>query len=202
MMNQSTISIPDWTDDGVIPPFWGELDSPDSIPSPYHAPLAELVSRFGNSEERRELLLGLLGYRSVLHNAGITRGFQWIDGSFVEDIENGERNRPPDDIDIVTFFYIPDGHTQTSFIEAFPHLFDQDTDDSMKCVFSVDAHIYPLNHTDPETLIRRSAYWYGVWSHRREDTLWKGFVQVDLDDSEDERAQVTLDRISGEEGGQ
>lgn len=193
-------AIPDWDDEGVLPPFLGELGSPDGIPSPYSAPLVELVSRFGNSEERRELLIGLLNYRSVLHNAGITRGFQWVDGSFVEAVER-LRNRPPEDIDIVTFFYIPDGHTQESFIAAFPYLFDQETADTMKYTFSMDAHIYPLNQTDPETLIRRSAYWYGVWSHSRKDTLWKGFVQVDLNDSEDERAWVELNRLSNEAGG-
>lgn len=35
-----------------------------------------------------------------------------------------------------------------------------------------------------ERLTRHSAYWYSVWSHRR-NQLWKGFVQVDLAPGED-----------------
>lgn len=131
-----------------------------------------------------------------MHRAGLTQGFQWVDGSFVENIESLE-NRPPKDIDVVTFFYIPDGHTQERLGAEVPHIFDTG---AMNDMFGVDAYIIPLNGDAPETLVRLSAYWYGVWSHRR-NMLWKGFVQVDLDDGEDERARAALNRISGEEGG-
>ena len=200
MMNENTIPIPDWNNDGVLPPFLGEFDSPYGIlPSPYPAQIVELVSRFGNSEERRELLLGLLDFRSELHKAGLTRGFQWVDGSFVEDVENENlRNCPPGDIDIVTFFYIPDGHTEESLVEAFPDLFDRC---AMRARFGMDAFPVLLDQTDPETLVERSAYWYGVWSHRRDDLLWKGFIQIDLADSEDECARAEINKLISEEGG-
>ena len=112
----------------------------------------------------------------------------------MEDVENF-RNRPPSDIDIVTFFYIPDGHTERSLYKAFPSIFNLDI---TKFMFCMDAHRVPLDQDDLEMLIRRSAYWYGVCSHRSGDLLWKGFVQIDLDDSEDERARAALNRLSGE----
>ena len=194
MMNQN--AIPDWGDDGVIPP----IDPADPVSderSPYIVSLFDLLARFGNTKPRRNILKGLLDFRAELHRAGLTQGFQWIDGSFVEDIENLE-NRPPGDIDVVTFFYIPDGHTQESLGAAAPHIFDTD---AMNDMFGVDAYIYPLNQTALETIVKRSAYWYGIWSHRRGDLLWKGFVQIDLDDGEDERARAALDKIRGKEGG-
>ena len=196
MMNRNTIPVPEWDGDGVIPP----LDLADPVSdkrSPYIVSLLDLLARFGNTEPRRDILSGLLDFRAELHRAGLTQGFQWIDGSFVEDVENLE-NRSPGDIDVVTFFYIPEGHTQESLGTAVPHIFDTV---AMNDMFGVDAYIYPLNQTTPETLVRRSAYWYGIWSHRRGDMLWKGFVQVDLDDSDDERARAALNRLSNETGG-
>jgi hypothetical protein len=44
---------------------------------------------------------------------------------------------------------------------------------------------------DPERLTRQSAYWYSVWSHRR-NQRWKGFVHVDLAPSADATAAATL----------
>jgi hypothetical protein len=37
---------------------------------------------------------------------GLDNGFQWIDGSFVEDVEKS-RGRAPGDVDIVTFAHRP-----------------------------------------------------------------------------------------------
>lgn len=191
MMNE--ITIPDWNDEGAIPPI--DPANPVSVErSPYIVSLFDLLACFGNTEPRRVLLKGLLDFRAELHKAGITRGFQWINGSFVEDVEN-LRGRPPSDIDIVTFFYIPDGHTHEDLDKVLP---DPGT---VKATFGMDAFIVTLNQTDPEILVKRSAYWAGVWSHRRDDFLWKGFVQIDLDDSEDERTRAELNRLRSEEGG-
>ena len=43
--------------------------------------------------------------------------------------------------------------------------------------------------------VQSIAYWYSMWSHRR-DGLWKGFVQVDLDSAQDADARAVLN-ISG-----
>ena len=45
---------------------------------------------------------GFLRYRNALHEHGFVDGFQWINGSFSENIEDRE-GRSPNDIDVVTF---------------------------------------------------------------------------------------------------
>ena len=74
--------IPDWDSSGVIPAnIYGKPASP------YGVSLSDMVARFGGTESRQRLLTGLLDFRAELHNAGLVRGFQWIDGSFMENVE-------------------------------------------------------------------------------------------------------------------
>jgi hypothetical protein len=58
-----------------------------------------------------------------LHAAGIIDGFQWLDGSFLENIESLE-SRSPRDIDVVTFYYLPPNQTQKALLNGYPQLFD------------------------------------------------------------------------------
>lgn len=199
-MNDNTPnSIPDWDAEGIIPPRDHECPASQER-SPYRASLINLVRRFGNTDNRRTLLSGLLDFRAELHKAGLTRGFQWIDGSFVEDVENRkECPHPPKDIDVVTFFYIPDGQTQASLYGEFPVLFDSF---AAKERYGVDAYPVPLNQTVPENLVENVTYWYSLWSQSRSEVEWKGYVQVDLDASQDAGARAELGRMINEEGGQ
>ena len=136
----------------MSPPF---LDNPASSRdrSPYRASLVDVVARFGGSESRRRLLSGLLDFRAALHAAGAVRGFQWIDGSFVENAEFS-RGRAPGDIDAVTFFHVPEGYTEESFANAFPDFFNPS---AMKWDFGVDAYLATVNLNNPETIARRAA---------------------------------------------
>jgi hypothetical protein len=68
--------------------------------------MTALVQRFAASRERLDILRGLLEYRAALGAIGIVQGFQWLDGSFVEDVEV-TKGRPPSDIDVVTLAYRP-----------------------------------------------------------------------------------------------
>lgn len=95
----------------------------------------------GKTEARRRLLAGLLNFRVALHEAGLVEGFQGIDGSFVENVEERE-SRSPEDIDLVTFFSIPGGHTQETLLKRFPGLFDNSR---LKIDYSVDAYFIPLS---------------------------------------------------------
>ncbi len=82
----STLPIPDWTADGILPPV--DLADPTSIVrSPYRVDLTDFALRFASSAERITIIDGLLKYRSELHAVGLTRGFQWIDGSLLENVE-------------------------------------------------------------------------------------------------------------------
>jgi hypothetical protein len=190
------MTIPSWTTAGVLPPF--DARNPTSGDrSPYAASLTEVVSRFGDTPERRVLLDGLLRYRAGLHRAGLLVGFQWLDGSFAEQIELLE-GRPPNDVDVVTFYHLPAGKSQHDVVRAAPEVFPLNgpAKAAFKASFHVDAYAVHLDAA-PEILAGRSVYWYGVWSHRR-DRLWKGFLQVDLaptDDADASKALATLNNV-------
>src|SRR3546814_15716743 len=89
--------------------------------------MTEVVCRFSASAELIAIVRGLLDYRAGLAGIGVVQGFQWIDGSFVEDCET-VRQRPPSDVDVVTFAYRP--HTaiaNQAWLQLFmnsKHLFD------------------------------------------------------------------------------
>ena len=141
----------------------------------------------GNTPERRVLLQGLLSFRSDLRAIGIVSGFQWVNGSFAENIEMRDR-RAPGDIDVVTFYHIPNGYTQSTIQARHPSLF---SNRDIKSRHHVDAFFVALNDTSPEYIVNMSAYWYSMWSHTY-DNVWKGFVQIDLDGSEDSQANDQL----------
>ena len=185
-----TSGVPDWDYNGLIPA--SDPDAPVSrARSPYAATLPALAARFGHTEPRRRLLFGLLDFRAALRQAGLERGFQWIDGSFVTNIEETAEQRAPNDIDVVTFLYIPDGHTGDTLTANFPTLFDRDY---AKANYSVDAYFAQLNAIPAEEIIAQSTYWYSLWSHTR-DRLWKGYLQVSLSGNADAEARTELARM-------
>lgn len=178
--------IPDWDASGILPASYeGEPASP------YEVSLIDLVTRLGDTGARRRLLVGLLDFRAELHDAGLAQGFQWIDGSFAENIEEVE-NRPPRDIDVVTFSHIPENYTQETLMRQFPDVFNHQ---AIKDTFKIDSHFVFLNQVSSERLIRLSMYWNNLWSHRRGDFLWKGYLQVDLAGGQDFEARVELERL-------
>ncbi len=129
------------------------------------------------------ILLGLLDFRAVLHRLGLRQGFQWVDGSFLENIEQLE-NRTPNDIDVVTFVpsmaRIPERELDAELDHA-----------TLKGRYSVDAYFVETDELSTELLVGVSAYWYSVWSHRRTN-LWKGFLQISLDPSDDQTVREQL----------
>src|SRR5437868_13267322 len=96
------MGIPAWTAEGVLPPI-AVAEPTSTLRSPYVVRLSKVVLSFGTNPERRAILEGLIEYRAALHAAGLVRGFQWLDGSFLEQVELLE-SRPPNDIDVVTFY--------------------------------------------------------------------------------------------------
>lgn len=153
----SNVAIPDWNSLGVLPPI--NPTTPTSLDrSPYVVSPTNLLLRFGTSTDRQTIFKGFLKFRSALHNAGLIDGFQWVNGSFLEDIENIE-GRKPVDIDVVTFFHLPDGETQEQIATASPNLFKRSF---TKNTYHVDAYFVQLNSNSPEWLVERSAYWYSM----------------------------------------
>lgn len=113
-----------------------------------------------------------------MRRSGIPGGFQWIDGSFLEDAET-VRGRPPADIDLVTFASMPPGITARDFHNRHADLFDPRL---TRPRFGCDAYFVDLGlgARRPDLLVMQSRYWYGLFSHQRASGLWKGMLQIDL----------------------
>ena len=184
------VNIPQWDARGLLPPC-NSVAPTSADRSPYRVSLQELVPFFAVSAERVRILQGLLAYRAALHAAQLVQGFQWLDGSFFEYIELIE-SRPPGDIDVVTFHAMPAGETQVTLKLANPALFPVNLAErvALKQAYHVDAFTQSLG-ANPEFLVGRSAYWYSVWSHRR-DMRWKGYVEIDLAPHHDAVAAASL----------
>lgn len=180
--------IPLWTMAGVLPPIRPGQLGHSTDRSPYCVSLEQVVDRFSLTSERNKILDGLLKYRAALHQMGLVSGFQWLDGSFMENIEVME-SRPPKDIDVVTYAYLPAGETQQTLDAKAGQLFDHA---HVKQTYFVDAYPQFLGQPMTPPNVKKVSYWYSMWAHRR-DGLWKGFIQVDLDPSEDSAARLLLD---------
>lgn len=135
--------------------------------------ILELVTAFATSLERAKLLRGFLEYRQELLNHGLS-GFQWINGSFTEDVER-LHSRAPRDIDVVTFLAY--GSQTPSQADIHRLFLDRQ---NLRATYGVDSYAVELSFpTQP--LISLSNYWYGLWSHTRNGHSWKGFLHVPLD---------------------
>ncbi|MBF0464565.1 MAG: hypothetical protein HQK88_00265 [Nitrospirae bacterium] len=190
-----TNTIPDWNHQGVLPPI--NVNNPTSVDrSPYLVSITDIVLRFGTTTQRKGILSGLLTFRANLYSAGLIEGFQWIDGSFLENIEIIE-GRSPIDIDVVTFFHLPSGKTQQDILSAHPRLFNPV---HTKADHHVDAYFVHLDSNKLELLVQHFTYWYSMWSHRR-NNQWKGYLQVDLSQIDDSTAKANLDEMK-DQGGQ
>lgn len=180
--------IPKRNSTGVLPPISPGAAGHSSERSPYQVTMSEFVDEFAFSEKRRAILNGLLNYREALYRLGITNGFQWINGSFIEDIEKLE-NRPPNDVDLVTFFHLPHGTDQQEILEKHSDLF---MPNQLKEKYLVDGYTCLLGEPMENRHVKQVSYWYSMWSHRR-NGLWKGFLEVVFSEREDELARKILD---------
>lgn len=188
--------IPPFNHSNVLPPFLGSDARAAAQTSPFEVSMRELVERFCHLEGRRALLDGLLNYRAALKNLGFVRGFQWVDGSFAEDVEASEK-RAPNDIDLVTFSYAPDGLSSTQIarlLNEHPHVFRAE---QAKATFGCDAYIVPLDKS-PEVLVKRTSYYFNLFSHRRGDHVWKGLLQIPLVSDDAEARELLENTQSGD----
>jgi len=181
------MAIPPFNIDGVVPPFVGARGPGGSSAdmSPYVASALEIVVFFGSSNLRKSILRGWLAHRAAVRAIGFDRGFQWVDGSFVED-------KVPGDVDVISFFYRPlAASTQTqlfALMQANVELFKRPL---VKTKYKVDLMLVDLNGS-PEALVEATRYYFGLCSHRRVDHLWKGMIRVNLGDLTDEAAALSV----------
>jgi hypothetical protein len=182
--------IPPFNLSGVLPPFVGPTPASPGGGSPYLTSMSEVVGRFATTMERSAILDGLLNYRAILSSLGISQGVQWIDGSFVEDVEI-TRGAPPRDIDIVTLAHRPASIASPaeweSFVSDHPEVFDAA---QAKADFKCDAYYVDLG-AEPMQMLEAAVYFHGLFSHQRVTSLWKGILAVPLA-SDDAAAHLFL----------
>jgi hypothetical protein len=184
-------AIPEFDANMVLPPFVGESAARPDIQSPYLCSASALLSRFGTTPERRELIDKFLKFRRGIQEAGLTTGFQWLDGSFLEDVETKE-GRPPKDIDVVTVFWGYDIAALQAIATKFPAFFDAN---KAKADYTVDHYL--LDASAPiETVLLRACYWFRLLSHNRKG-VQKGILQISL--SESAGAAVPLENTQQEQ---
>lgn len=180
--------IPELNQSGVLPPFIPEQGPTDPASmAPYRSTMSEFVFRYAQSPERITILKGLLKYRQQLKDIGVTEGFQWLDGSFVENVELN-LNRPPNDIDVVTFATMPTKNTEDlrSLMQNNQELFVSDVSKEKYCC---DAYFVDLN-AHPIHIVNSTKYWFGLFSHQRESYLWKGMIEIPIVCDDNEALQI------------
>jgi hypothetical protein len=166
--------IPAFDHNLVVPPHIGNPADGSHLVSPYPATTVELVQRFATSSQRVEILKGFINFRERLQSQGLIAGFQWLDGSFLEDIEKQE-NRAPNDLDLITFYYGYDQLFQTHLYQQLPEFRDRDL---AKQNFGLD-HFGFDTGLHPEITIEITRYWVQIFTHNR-NKVWKGMVRIEL----------------------
>jgi len=183
---------------GVLPPFFPEGSPTDpNAMSPYVVSPEELVNQFGTNNERLGILRNFFELREEFRNVGIDSGVQWIAGSFVEDCE-AIRQRPPNDIDIITFIQRPPQYNEDpdgwrALLSTNKHLFKPRW---AKERFGCDSYVFDIG-VNPRLTVSQSRYWFGLFSHQRDTYLWKGALQIELADC-DEAARALLNGDAGD----
>jgi hypothetical protein len=142
--------------------------------SPYRCTSLELCQRFSSSPERVAILRGFLAFRQQLQTLGLIEGYQWLDGSFLEDVEARE-SRPPNDIDILTLYWGYDIPFQQTVIQQLPEFRDRKL---AKKNYKVDHFGLDVGHS-PQSTVELLRYWLQLFTHNR-DAVWKGMLRVDL----------------------
>ncbi|MBZ0161820.1 MAG: hypothetical protein K8H74_03820 [Notoacmeibacter sp.] len=174
--------IPEFADHGALPPYISGHPTTPSARSPYPATMMEVVERFCTSLDRAKLLKGLNQYRKHLHSGGFISGTQWIDGSFIENVE-AMRKRSPSDIDVVTLFSRPLKYQvePNSWAKDYENYIFGAFFDTRKMISAYRCDTYGVDlDAGARALVRNSTYWFGLFSDIRGSTEKKGIVEIPL----------------------
>ena len=191
------MTIPSFDARGLLPPFLG-LDETTPARSPYDAMMSELVAALGTTPERQNLLYGLIEYRALLRNFGYIDATQFIDGSFVENVE-GREGRAPGDIDVFTFAALPvqyHGNPALWASAGFPQWQSEIVNQTLnKQRYQLDTYGAIVSHGGLMGMMNATIYWYSLFSHKRVTHDWKGFVRIPLNPLDDQAARQMI--VSG-----
>ncbi len=179
--------IPNFDHNNVLPPHLGNPTDRTHL-SPYPCSILELCHRFSTSNNRVQILKNYILFRQRMNALGIIYGFQWLDGSFLENIEVSE-GRPPRDLDVVTFFGGLSIADQTNIRANFPEFANPSL---AKNNFSLDH--YPVDYSyNPDVTVEQTRYWLQLFTHNRVG-VWKGILRLSLNTPIDD--QHALDYLN------
>lgn len=184
-----TSVIPAFNHNLVLPPHAGDPRQRGDL-SPYPCTTLDLIQRFSTSAERIVILRGFLAFRTRLTNAGLLNGYQWLDGSFLEDVEQSE-SRSPNDLDLLTIYWGYDTAFQSILVQKFPEFADRKLSKQNYCLdhFPVDAGY------KPDVTVENTRYWIQLFTHNR-NGVWKGMLRINLNTpDEDAAALAFLDTV-------
>lgn len=182
--------IPVFDHNLVLPPHLGDPVNPGQL-SPYPCTTLDLCQRLGTTVERRAILGKFLDFRERLRGAGLTTGFQWLDGSFLEDIEAKE-SRPPKDLDVVTVYWGYDLPFQVTLLANFPEVANPALS---KANYSLDHYPFDAGFS-PTFTLEQTRYWILLFSHNRLG-VWKGILRIELNTpAEDASAKQELTKAT------
>lgn len=182
--------IPRFDHNLVLPPHLGDPTQRTHL-SPYPCTTLDLCERFGTTPERKRILGRFLDFRERLQNEGLFTGFQWLDGSFLEDVEVRD-GRPPRDLDLVTVYWGYDRAFQVALVQKFPEFARRALS---KARYSLDHYVLDAGCTT-ELTIDQTRYWISLFSHNRSG-VWKGMLRIELNTpDEDAAARLELEKDS------
>lgn len=186
--------LPSYTTNGILPPIAG-VDPTDLERSPYIVTMTEMVTTFGTTPHRRQLLRNLISYRQLILDGGYTLGLQFLDGSFVENVE-AHSGREPKDIDVFSLLHVPHQYAQDPAswsADCFAYWATEIQNLPLnKARFKLDTYASLVEEFQLVDLLKYVMYWYSLFSHQRDTFAWKGFVAVLLDPSQDADALTLL----------
>lgn len=181
--------IPRFDHNNALPPHLGDPRDKSHL-SPYQCTILELCHSLATTRDRIDILKGYIKFRIRMTQMGIIYGFQWIDGSFLENIEVSE-NRSPKDLDVVTFFGGSTAINHANIMASFPEFGNPDLS---KLNYHLDH--YPVDYTfRPDVTVEFTRYWIQLFTHKR-NGVWKGILRLPLNtDIDDKHGLAFLDGL-------
>lgn len=183
--------IPPFDHNNVLPPYLGPTPTSMAAQSPYKCDILEFCQHFATSADRVAILKGFVNFRIKCYATYIRQGFQWVDGSFMENVELSQ-HRSPNDIDVVTFAFGMNDYIVNSIKRHFPEFLDSTLS---KPKYMVDHYLIVADY-DPASTIEAVRYWNQLFGHNRIG-VWKGMVEIPLydDNAKDKEALNYLNTL-------
>jgi len=183
------MTIPNFDYNNVLPPHLGNPTERAHL-SPYSCTILELCQRFSTSKQRVLILKNYVSFRQRMTINGLVTGFQWLDGSFIEDIERSEL-RHPNDLDLVTFFGGISLADQIIFQTSFPEFVNPVL---AKSTYMLDHYAVDYFY-HPDVTVEQTRYWLQLFTHSRTG-VWKGIIKLPLNTPiDDQLAEDYLNSI-------